>query len=306
MIDTNFNSILQLLNVFPDQKACLAHLESIRWSEGVVSPFDGSSKVYKCKNGKYRCVTSKKYFNVLTGTMFENTKIPLQKWFVAMWFITSHKKGISSVQLSKDINVTQKTAWFLAHKIRNCFGLSESSEKLSGTVELDETFVGGKNKNRHADKKVKGSQGRSFKDKTPILGMLCRETRTVRLFIVENTKKDQIQPIIRAQIEKGSLLMTDEWHAYRGLNSEYEHNFVNHAAGQYSDGDVTTNSIEGFWSGLKRGIFGIYHKVSKKHLKKYADEFAFRYNTRDESEQNRFNFVILICDHRLTHKQLVA
>jgi len=148
MINVDFNSIIELINTFPDQQTCIEHLEQLRWKDGnVVSPFDATSKVYTCKGNKYKCKNTGKYFNVKTGTLFDNTKVPLQKWYLAIWLITSHKKGISSLQLHRDLKITQKTAWFMAHRIRNCFGIQD--EKLDNTVEVDETYVGGKNKNRH-------------------------------------------------------------------------------------------------------------------------------------------------------------
>ncbi len=166
MINKDFNSILDLLQTFSDEQTCIDHLEELRWNGHVVSPFDSSSKVYKCKGNKYRCKNTSKYFNVKTGTLFDNTKVKLQKWFLAIWLVTSHKKGISSMQLAKDIDVTQKTAWFMLQRIRNCFGI-ENNNTLDGEVEADETYIGGKNKNRHKDKKVDNAQGRSSKDKAP-------------------------------------------------------------------------------------------------------------------------------------------
>ena len=153
MINADINSISDLLKFFPDQQSCIDQLEAVRWDGNVVSPFDQASKVYKCKNNKYRCKSTGKYFNVMTGTLFDNTKIKLQKWFLAIWLITSHKKGISSVQLAKDIDVTQKTAWFLLHRIRNCYGL-DNDRNLSKEIQIDKTYAGEKNKNRHTDKKV--------------------------------------------------------------------------------------------------------------------------------------------------------
>ena len=149
MINTEFNTILDLIKAFPDEQSCIDHLESLRWINGnVVSPFAPSSKVYKCANNRYRCKDTSKYFNVKTSTLFDNSKIELQKWFLAIWLVTSHKKGISSIQLSKDIGVTQKTAWFMLQRIRNCFGFDNDND-LSNEVEVDETYVGGKNKNKH-------------------------------------------------------------------------------------------------------------------------------------------------------------
>lgn len=150
----SFSSIFELLKAFPDEQSCIDHLERFRWNGNVVSPFDESSKVYKCAGNKYKCKTSGRYFNVKTGTIFEDTKIPLQKWFMALYVFSSHKKGISSHQLAKDITVTQKSAWFLLHRLRYAFAHPAFREVMSSTVQADETFVGGKNKNRHNDKKV--------------------------------------------------------------------------------------------------------------------------------------------------------
>src|SRR5574344_2873242 len=149
---TNFKSVVELLDTFKDEQSCIEQLEKLMWNGYVVSPFDSTAKVYKCKENRYRCKNTGKYFNVKTNTLFDNTKIPLRKWFVAIYLVTSHKKGISSLQLSRDIDVTQKTAWFMLHRIRKCFGI-ENENDLKNTVGVGETYVGGKNKNRHADKK---------------------------------------------------------------------------------------------------------------------------------------------------------
>lgn len=195
IFNTNIKSVLDLINTFKSEQNCIDYLEQIRWNGIVVSPFDEKSKVYKCKENKYRCKNTGKYFNVKTNTMFDNTKIELQKWFLAIWIVTSHKKGISSLQLSKDLNITQKSAWFMLQRIRKCFKI-ENNNKLSGVVECDETFYGGKNINRHKDKKVKRCQGRSFKDKVPILGLLERGGK-LNCYVIKNTQKKEIQPLIQ-------------------------------------------------------------------------------------------------------------
>lgn len=167
MITAEFKSILDLIKAFPDEQSCINHLEDLRWDGNVVSPFDPNSKVYNCKGNKFKCKNTGKYFNVRTGTLFDNTKIELQKWFISIFLVTSHKKGISSLQLGRDLDITQKTAWFMLQRIRDCFGID--TPNLDNEVEIDETFIGGKNKNRHTDKKVENSQDRSVKDKAPIL-----------------------------------------------------------------------------------------------------------------------------------------
>jgi transposase-like protein len=302
MLNKDFNSIIDLLKTFPTEQSCINHLEELRWNGYVVSPFDATSKVYKCRGNKYRCRNTGKYFNVRTNTLFDNTKVELQKWFLAIWLVTSHKKGISSVQLSKDIDVTQKTAWFILKRIRNCFGIEV--EKLDNEVEIDETFIGGKNKNRHADKKVKYSQGRSCKDKTPVLGMLERDGELIAK-VVEDTKGKTLFPEIIESVKQSEKVMTDEWVGYNSLKNVYDHSYVKHNLGEYVNGIVHTNTIEGFWSLLKRGILGIYHFTSKKHLQMYIDEFAFRYNTKDSSESNRFNLLLCNLENRLTYKELI-
>lgn len=276
--------------MFPDEQSCIEYLEEIRWGEIVVSPFDPKSKVYKCKNNRYYCVNSNKYFNVKTGTMFQDSKVSIHKWFVAIWITTSHKKGISSIQLGKDIGVTQKTAWIMLNKIRQAFSINTDLDKLDGEVEIDETFVGGKNKNRHKDKKVAKCQGRSFKDKTPVFGILQRGGQ-VRTIVVPDTKCGTLNPIIKGNIEYGSTIYTDEWN-YGDIDKYYNHLNVNHSAHFYGNGNLHTNTIEGFWSFAKRSVNGIYHYISKKHMQGYFDEFSFRYNTRNISSCERFNLFL--------------
>lgn len=303
MINTNFKSILELIKAFPNEQTCIDHLEALRWNNNVVSPFDETSKVYNCKGNKYKCKNTGKYFNVKTATLFDNTKVELQKWFLAIWLVTSHKKGISSIQLSKDIDVTQKTAWFMLQRIRKCFGI-ENENELDNTVEADETYVGGKNKNRHNDKKVKNSQGRSSKDKTPVVGMIERNGK-LNARKVENVKSETLTREIIRNVKESATLYTDEWLGYKGVSRIYDHAIVKHNQGQYVNGRVHTNTIEGFWSLLKRGIIGIYHFTSKKHLQMYVDEFVFRYNTRNFTEANRFNTLLLNLTNRITYKELI-
>ncbi len=183
MTNKDFNSILELINTFPNEQACIDHLTELRWEGNIVSPFDPTSKVYVCKGNKYKCKNTGKYFNVKTNTIFDNTKIKLQKWFLGIWLATSHKKGISSIQLGKDLGITQKSAWFMLGRIRKCYGLD--NDKLSGEVEADETYIGGKEGNKHLSKKIKNAQG--GKGKAPVLGMVERDGKLVAKH-VKNTK----------------------------------------------------------------------------------------------------------------------
>ena len=300
MINQEFKSILELIKAFPDNDTCVNHLEKLRWNGEVVSPFDSSSIVYVCKNNKYKCKNTGKYFNVKTATLFDNTKIELQKWFLAIWLVTSHKKGISSLQLGRDIDVTQKTAWFMLQRIRNCFGI-ENNASLENEVEIDETFVGGKNKNKHSNKKNYNS---NTSDKTPVIGMVERKGKIVAKKI-DNVKSKTLTPEIIAFVKSHASIYTDEWAGYNKINKIYNHQKVKHSANEYVRGNAHTNTIEGFWSLLKRGILGIYHSTSPKHLQMYVDEFVFRYNTRLNTESSRFNLLLSNTEHRLTYKELI-
>lgn len=299
-------SLLDLIQKFPDEEACIRHLELIYGNNGkITSPFSRGSKVYKLKNHWYRCKDTGKNFNVKTRTIFENTKIPLPKWFIAIWLVTSHKRGISSYQLARDIHVTQKTAWFMLHRIRK--GIEDANDfELEGTIEIDETFVGGKNKNRHRDKKVKHSQGRSFDDKTPVIGMVQRNGFLVAK-VIKSTKGEYLAPVITQYASKDAVLYTDEWQGYNSVKSLYEHDFIDHSVKQYCKGEVCTNRIEGFWGIFKRGIIGVYYKTSRKYLHYYVNEFVFRYNTRDYEEGERFNMAFEgFFNNRLTYKELTG
>ncbi len=299
MINQDFNSILELIQAFPDQQSCIDHLEQLRWNGNVVSPFDATSKVYDCKGNKYKCKNTGKYFNVKTNTIFDNTKMPLQKWFLAIWLVTSHKKGISSLQLGRDLKITQKSAWFMLSRIRQCFGI-DANVKLDNEVEADETFVGGKNKNRHADKKVHGTSD----DKAPVLGMVERSGKVVAKQ-VPNTTYETLSAEILKSVKDTAKLYTDEYTSYDKLKRVYDHSTVKHSQHQYVNGRVHTNTIESFWALLKRGIFGIYHFTSTKHLQLYVDEFAFRYNSRTSTEGVRFNAFLTNLENRITYKELI-
>ncbi|QGN21665.1 IS1595 family transposase [Elizabethkingia anophelis] len=305
MIGQNIKSVFELIQIFSSEQDCIDYLETLRWSKVPVSPFDPTSKVYKCKNNQYRCKSTGKYFNVKTDTMFENSKISLRKWFLAIWLVTAHKKGISSIQLSKDIGTTQKTAWFMLQRIRACFGI-ENSNELEGVVECDETFIGGKNKNRHKDKKVPHSQGRSFKDKVPVMEMLQRDGK-MNAFVVDDTKRKSIQPLIYKYVNTATRLITDEWLAYTGLGKDYDHRIIDHSKKEYvslQDNTIHTNNIEGSWNILKRSVSGMYNHVSKKHLQKYVDEFVYRFNLRKVSDQEKFRYLLSNSNVRTKYREL--
>lgn len=259
-----FTNLMSLLSYFKDEQVCRDYLEKMRWQQDIVCPYKecGNTKCFKYTNGKvYKCSGCKRQFSVRVGTIFEDSKIPLQKWFAAIYLITSHKKGISSLQLHRDLGITQKTAWFLLHRVRTTLGLNIGAEKFTKTCEADETFIGGKNKNRHAQKKVENSHGRSFKDKTPVIGIIERGGE-LRAKQIPDTKGFNLKSFICKNVVFGSEINTDEWWGYNGLESAFKHNVVKHNEGQYVNGNTHTNTLEGFWSLLKRGVIGIYHSMS--------------------------------------------
>lgn len=298
-----FKNIQQLITVFKDEDMCREYLAQQRWGGKPCCPYCANETIWNIEGGKrYKCATCKKKFSVTVGTIMEDSNIPLSKWFIAIYLCTSHKKGISSHQLAKDIGITQKSAWHMIHRIREMARMKNPTI-LTGTIQADETFVGGKNKNRHANKKIKLSQGRSVKDKTPVFGLLS--DGKVNIGVVPDTKAVTLKPIITDMVEKGAIIVTDEWGAYNGLNKDYQHEVVKHNAENYvTDKGFHTNSLEGFWGLFKRGIFGIYHKVSPKHLNRYCDEFEFRYNTRKMGETERFDMALTRIETTLPYKQL--
>lgn len=306
MFNTNIKSVLELIKTFPTEESCMLYLEQLRWNGTPVSPFDAESKVYKCKGFKYKCKNTGKYFNVKTGTMYDNTKMELQKWFLAIWLVTGHKKGISSLQLGRDLNITQKSAWFMLMRIRACFGI-ENGNTLEGTVECDESFYGGKNINRHKDKKVEKCQGRSFKDKTPILGMIQRGGK-LNCFVISDTKRKSIQPLVRKYVNAGTRLISDEWHGYTGLKDSYNHEIVNHAKKEYvnlDDATMHSNTIESSWKIMKNSLRDMYNSVSRKHLQDYVDEHVYRYNMRKHPDSDKFNWLVANSNVRTKYKDLV-
>ena len=297
-----FNSVISLTSYFTSNEKCKQAIIESRWGVGkeqdIVCPYCGKHYCKMSKNGRFHCTGCNKNFSCLVGTIFENTKLPLIKWFLAMYFISSHKKGISSYQLARNIEVTQTTAWYMLQKVRLLYPQSDA-DAFDGTVECDEVYIGGKEKWKHKSMRTPKTQGRSTKTKTPVFGMMERSTfenekgeieniTYVHAFVVENTNRATLQPIIQQFVADGSRVITDELSAYNGLAElGYTHAVVAHGAEEYANGDVFTNSIEGFWSHFRRMIVGCYHDVSDEHLQQYIDEAVYRWNTRKMSESER-------------------
>lgn len=305
---TEFKSYIELVQKFRTEEDCIKHLETIRWAGNVISPFDPTSKVYPCKGNKYKCKNTNKYFNVRTGTIFEDTKMPLQKWFCALYIFSAHKKGISSHQLARDLNITQKTAWFVLHRLRYAFDHPAFKGEMGsdgGPVEMDETYVGGKEKNKHKSKIDHSPKTGRSDSKTPVLGMIERGG-VVRAKVIATASARHIQPLVLESVSKNATLITDDFRSYAGLEVYYNRLVINHSQGLYVTGSIHTNTIEGFWSQFKRGIIGIYHWASEKHLQSYLDEFSYRFNSRKINDCNRFNLVLTNMVGRLTYKNLIA
>lgn len=239
----SFSNLIELMSFFSSQNTCKEYLEDVRWSGDRECPHCGHNKSYVLKQDfTYKCADCKKLFSVTKGTIFENSPIPLQKWFAAIYLITSHKKGISSLQLHRDLGITQKSAWFLLQRVRFAIRTKSYNMPLTGIVEIDESYIGGKNKNRHDNKKVESSQGRSTKDKTAILGMAERGGNIVALKIESASSKD-ILPHIFNNVAEDTHIMTDEWLGYKPLERYFPHSVVKHGQGQYVSGGCHTNTI---------------------------------------------------------------
>jgi transposase-like protein len=331
VMENQFKSFIEVLDYFKEESTCVNYLAQTRWGNSPCCPHCGNVGAYITNRG-FKCKAKEchKKFSVTTKTIYENSKIPLRLWFAAMYILTSHKKGISSHQLSRDLNVTQKTAWFMNQRIREMLN-QDSSENLNGDIEVDETFVGGKNKNRHAHKKIEGSQGRSAKDKTPVFGItqknevkfierphkvipnkivkekIITKQSQVKCIVVNDTEGLTLQTIISENVDKGSTIVSDSYKSYNGLELTYNHIKIKHTEGNYkTEGQNHTNTIEGYWTLLKRSYVGTYHYMSPKHLQRYCDELSYRYNSRELKDTVRFVKAVSMSDNgRITYKQLI-
>jgi transposase-like protein len=301
----HFKTLYDFLEVFSTEEKCTQHLKELRWKNGEFCPYCGNKKLYNFKDKKtYKCSECRKRFSIKVGTIFEDSNINLKKWFLAIFFATNHKKGISSLQLSKDIGVTQKTAWFMLHRIREAtIGFSKKRPLFKEDVQADETYIGGKESNKHNSKKIKNSQGRS-KTKSIAFGLI--EKGKVKVSKVKNVSSNTLFKQITKNVSIGANLTTDDFKSYRPLNSFYNHNVIAHSKRIYVIDGRHTNGIENFWGIVKRNIYGIYHVVGSKYLDRYLKEFAFRYNTREEDFTQRFNNLLSNTNNKISHKQLVT
>lgn len=308
-------TLQQAIRYYADPDTCQAELVASRWPDGVECPTCGSKSVaYLGNQRRWQCRTKhpKRQFSVKVGTIFEDSPIGLDKWFVAMWMIANCKNGVSSYEIGRAIGVTQKTAWFMLHRIRLAMQ-TKSFRKFAGDVEADESYIGGRARFMHASKKKKWvtQRGRSAGGKVVVMALLERQSRhneysQVLTKVVENARRHQLMPHIKENVEPATNIHTDALRSYIGLSKDYVHNVIDHAK-QYVDGDVHTNGCENFWSLLKRAIRGTYVSVEPFHLFRYLDEQTYRFNNRKDVDSNRFAGVLdSVSGRRLTYKQLIA
>jgi transposase-like protein len=292
---------------FASPDNCREYLVAHRWADGVTCPRCGSKKVlFQAKYNRWQCGSKHdlRQFTAKTGTIFEDSPLGLDKWLMAMWMVVNCKNGVSSYEIHRAVGVTQKSAWFMDHRIREALGMA-SKNKLSGEVEADETFIGGKARNMHISKRQRRITGTGGKDKTAVMGILERGGH-IRTIVVPNRKRAALQTEVRKHVEAGAALYTDALPSYSGLAQDYAHAVVDHAVA-YVDGRVHTNGLENFWSLLKRSINGTYVSLEPFHLFRYLDEQTFRYNHRKLTDGERFNLAVRgIVGKRLTYQGLTG
>jgi transposase-like protein len=304
------STLRQAVRYFSDPDAALQFVASLRWPDGVKCVHCGQGEPSFLKTRRiWKCRKCRKQFSVKVGTIFEDSAIGLDKWLPALWLLANAKNGISSYELHRALGVTQKTAWFMLHRVRLAMQTG-TFQKMRGKIEVDEAYLGGKSKFMHLDKRARVITKRGVADKLPVLGILQRKGKkghsTVIAKVTRRVRKKDIQPIIKAMVAKGSLVSTDALLSYEGLAEHYRHEIIDHASA-YVRGEVHTNCLENFWSLLKRTIRGTYVSVDPFHVFRYLDEQCFRFNNRDVADGERFVFTVRqIIGKRLTYSGLIG
>ena len=300
-------SIMELCEMFPDEESARKWFESHVWPEGRCCPRCGSVRTHEAKHAKspYRCTDCRSYFSVKTGTALEASKVPLRKWVFAIYLETTSLKGVSSMKLHRDIKVTQKTAWFMFHRLREVWA-NDKADKFSGPVEVDETYMGGKRRNMsNAKRKELAGTGRGSVGKVAVVGAKDRATNRVVVKVVESTDKPTLQGFVVEHTAPGAKVYTDDASAYEGI--PFAHESVKHSVAEYVRGMAHTNGMESFWSMLKRAHMGTFHKLSPKHLNRYVQEFAGKHNIRDaDTLAQMVTMTAGLIGRRLMYSQLIA
>jgi len=299
------SGLMEAIRYFSDPMVCLEFVSKAKWPDGPECPrCQGKKLSFLRTRLMWTCLGCRKQFSVKIGTIFEDSPIPLDKWICAMWMLANCKNGVSSYEIANDLKVTQKTAWFMLQRIRHAMHTG-SINKMTGEIEADETFVGGKARNMHMRKRIEKIHGRGPHGKTVVFGLLDRKTGKARTCVVDGRKKHHLHAEVTANVEPGSMLYTDALKSYEGLR-DYQHKVIDHAEA-YVDGAVHTNKMENFWSLLKRAIKGTYVSVEPFHLFRYLDEQTMRYNERKLTDAERFALVLgSITGKRLTWNQLTS
>ncbi|MYH50749.1 MAG: IS1595 family transposase [Gammaproteobacteria bacterium] len=299
-------SLTDLFGMFPDDSAAERWMTQARWPNGVACPHCGSVNVQsgaKHHSMPYRCRDCRRRFSLRTGTAMADSKLGYRVWAIGIYLFTTSLKGVSSMKLHRDLGISQKAAWHLAHRLRQAW--DDYGEQLVGPVEVDETYVGGLEKNKHEDTRrhVKGR----IAEKLAVVGLKDRETGQVRARFIPDTRGDTLRAFVREHARRGSQVYSDGHGAYLGLAGEYRHRAVQHSVGTYVIADTHTNGIESFWSMLKRGYVGTYHKMSGKHLQRYVDEFTGRHNARELDTLEQMRRVVRgLVGKRLQYQELTA